>query len=355
MPRFLNRAKMTTATTGTGTITLGSVSSNFQSFAAAGLIDGETVRYTIEDGTAWEIGTGVYTSSGTTLSRTLTSSSTGSLLSLTGSAVVFGTVAAEDLTTINAGDGTVSFPSYTFDSDKNTGVYRPSTDAWAIVTGGTERVRVDSSGLVGIGTNSHNKLLHVYRNNTDQTAQVQVEQAGTGSPTLGFLKTGVAAYLTGLYNSDNSYRIASSGTDLNTNTRFVISSAGAVTINNLSGTGTRTVTATSTGVLAAASDSRLKQEVPEASIAGLAEIMQLRPVAYKWLTDIEDRGDDAAVELGFFADEAKNIIPSAAPMGSDGYYGFYDRAVIAALTKAVQEQQQMIQALQADVAALKMV
>lgn len=97
MPRLLNRAKMTTSTTGTGTITLGSVSSNFQSFAAAGLLNGEMVRYTIEDGLDWEIGTGVYTSSGTTLSRTLTSSSTGSLLSLTGSAVVYVTLAAEDV------------------------------------------------------------------------------------------------------------------------------------------------------------------------------------------------------------------------------------------------------------------
>jgi len=97
MVTLVNRAKVGTSTTGTGTITLGSAEGGYQTFADAGVVDADVVRYVIEDGTNWEIGTGTYTASGTTLSRTLGESSTGSLLSLTGAAVVFVGAAAEDL------------------------------------------------------------------------------------------------------------------------------------------------------------------------------------------------------------------------------------------------------------------
>ena len=96
-PLWYDRVKFTTATTGTGTITVGSASSGYQTPAGASIATGTTVNYTIEDGTAWEVGYGVYTVSGTTLTRVLISSSTGSLLNLSGSAVCFISATAEYL------------------------------------------------------------------------------------------------------------------------------------------------------------------------------------------------------------------------------------------------------------------
>ena len=97
MVTLVNRAKVGTATTGTGTITLGAAESGYQTFAGAGVVDTDVVRYVIEDGTAWEIGTGIYTATGTTLSRTVSeSSNAGAAISLSGTAVVFVTATAAD-------------------------------------------------------------------------------------------------------------------------------------------------------------------------------------------------------------------------------------------------------------------
>src|SRR6185369_17874589 len=92
-----NLARMSTATTGTGTITLGSAVSGYLTFAQAGVANGATVSYGILDGSNSECGTGTYTTAGTTLTRTVTNSTnSNSAISLSGSAVVFITPIAAD-------------------------------------------------------------------------------------------------------------------------------------------------------------------------------------------------------------------------------------------------------------------
>lgn len=100
MSLLFNLARMSTSTTGTGTITLGSAVSGFLTFAGAGVSDGDEVVYAIRDGANSEIGVGTYTASGTTLTRNVEdSTNSGSAISLSGSAEVFITTRARDIST----------------------------------------------------------------------------------------------------------------------------------------------------------------------------------------------------------------------------------------------------------------
>lgn len=101
---LLDRAGETTATTGTGTVTLsGTRVSPYQTWSNAGAVNATQYPYLIMDGTDSEWGVGTYTSSGTTLSR---DSVTGSIISgtsgttkinLSGSAQVFCCGRAKDV------------------------------------------------------------------------------------------------------------------------------------------------------------------------------------------------------------------------------------------------------------------
>jgi len=101
MVKFVDRVKMNLTTTGTGTVTFGSVVSGFQSLSDASVVDADVVRYTIESGTNYESGTGTIglTGSTYTMARSPSSSSESdnSAINLGSGAVCFLTMLAEDV------------------------------------------------------------------------------------------------------------------------------------------------------------------------------------------------------------------------------------------------------------------
>jgi len=100
MVKLVNRAKMTVASGGAGTLTLGTAPTGYQTFTAAGVSTGDYIRYTIEDGESWEVGLGFYNSAGPTLARNTVheSSNSGNAITCSADAVIFVTIAAEDFT-----------------------------------------------------------------------------------------------------------------------------------------------------------------------------------------------------------------------------------------------------------------
>ena len=68
MSLYADRTQETTATTGTGTLTLAGAVSGYRAFTTS-FADGDRVRYAIALGSEWEVGDGVFTASGTTLTR----------------------------------------------------------------------------------------------------------------------------------------------------------------------------------------------------------------------------------------------------------------------------------------------
>jgi hypothetical protein len=81
-------------------------------------------------------------------------------------------------TGIAGANGSASTPAVQGE-DTNTGVFFPAADTVAVATGGTERMRVASTGFVGIGTSSPSEELHVY--SADNAIILVETAAGTDS------------------------------------------------------------------------------------------------------------------------------------------------------------------------------
>jgi hypothetical protein len=106
MPYIADRVQETTATTGTGTVTLAGAVAGYRSFATGFAGDLPCViNYLIVSGTAWEVGKGTINAGATTLTRDIvkSSSNANALITLSGTSNVFCTASAELLDNANIG------------------------------------------------------------------------------------------------------------------------------------------------------------------------------------------------------------------------------------------------------------
>ena len=105
---------------------------------------------------------GIANSTGSAWGTSYSTTGTGSVVALaTSPTFTTPNLGAASATSIANALGTVSAPSYTFTGDTNTGVFSPGADTLAFVEGGTEVMRITSTGNVGIGTTSPGQKLTV--------------------------------------------------------------------------------------------------------------------------------------------------------------------------------------------------
>ena len=306
-------------------------------------------------------------------------------------------------------------PSYSNVDDTNTGMFLPGSDVIGFTTGGSERMRIHASGCVGvgstvdrsIGTNIGTLVVNgsaggglwlstgdassttskIYAANNGSVGELIINNgAGVGSGGIIFqtnesekmrILSGGSVLIgtTSLLQSDNKVSIAGSATGAGSGVIDIrnTSSNDNCGVISLSKATTTTTSAnryiyfyasnfginmgaiggngTGNAAFVATSDERLKENIKPIT-GSLDKVLALNPVSFDW----KENGEH--IEAGFVAQEVEKVLPEYTDTEEDemktktltgGMTGGY----IAVLTKAIQEQQEQINALQSEINLLK--
>jgi hypothetical protein len=197
-------------------------------------------------------------------------------------------------------------------------------------TAGAERMRIDSSGNLLVGTTSSGL----------GTARFVVDNGGANIATI-FQNTGATSASVEI---SRYYHIAATGATSATYLQFLNSSGAGVGTITCNGTATSYNTS---------SDYRLKENIAPMTGA-LGVVSALKPVTYTWKAD----GSDGQ---GFIAHELQAVVPDCVSGEKDAvdaegkpqYQGIDTSFLVATLTAAIQELKAIVDAQAVRIAALE--
>ncbi len=141
-----------------------------------------------------------------------------------------------------------------------------------------------------------------------------------------------------LWENSGSLNLRTGGID-----RLTIASTGAATFSSLAGTGSRSVLADANGVLSAPVSSINTKENVQTINYGLNELLQINPVSFDYIN--KDKWGEER-NLGFIVEDMFPIIPEVTGTMNNGDMYLDMTKLIPVLTKAIQEQQALIKALE---------
>jgi hypothetical protein len=285
-------------------------------------------------------------------------------------------------------NGSATSPGLTFSGNTRTGLFMPAANTLAFTAANTESMRIDSSGNVGIGTNSPSGKLHVETAGTNYIYSRNGSASGIAgiicqntTDTRGWRIDGTNFDMYDHSAGATRMRIDTGGnllvgkTAVSTGTNGVELTATGITATNTgaeaanfnrqtsdgtlvifrrqtSGVGTIAVTTTAT-TYNTTSDYRLKKDI-QPMTGALSRVNTLKPVTYKWKSNDSD-GE------GFIAHELAEVCPHAVTgekddvdaEGNPVYQVMDSSFLIATLTAAIQELKAIVDAQAVEIAALK--
>lgn len=304
-------------------------------------------------------------------------------------------------------DGSAATPAIQ-GTDTNTGVTFPAADTVAVSTGGSERMRVDSSGRVGIGTSAPTAPLTV----VSPSGGIGLQINGRTSDNLGglyfYANNGTTSYCE-ITATSSEYRVASQSTAVQTfytngSERARILSGGNFLIGTTANSGgvngfearanagagnyagaivnTKTDNATATsgflvkytgvspndtnliflcqdsgntnrfyvqnnGTTGGSSDANLKTNIVDAT-PKLNDLMNIKVRNFEWI------GDQSHTKcLGVIAQEVEDVFPGLVKTEEDGTKTVKHSVFVPILIKALQEVSEKLDAANSRIAALE--